>query len=198
MTPEEAFRRAWGRAPARSELERIYRLQSAFGIDDNDAFLTIAMVLELYDGHFRVYPEKCAAAAATAVRQWLQSPEGAAVLQRASVGCRPSSPRSANAGELPPTPRPRHLAGWPLLLVIFVAGAVTGAATLATAQTSFNALSLGHLVDWLAVPVVAAYAGAWGWEIARDRSRPARHRWAGWGALIAACASIAAWLVFVC
>jgi hypothetical protein len=197
MTPEEAFRRAWGREPARSEIERIHRLKTAFQIDDNDAFVTIAMVLEFYDGHFKVYPERCASAAAAAVRQWLQSPEGAAVLQRMLSKFRPSYAVPSNTRKLPHESTARAPASFPVLLGVFVAGAVTGGAAAALALAGFSTVAIGRLAAWLIVPVVAAYVGAWGWQLARDCNRPSHHRWGGWAALIAACASIAVWLVLV-
>ena len=73
-TLQAALRRAWGREPTRIELERILRVREAFDIGENDAFLTIAAVLEFYDALYRQYPDRCAEATRRAIREGLHSP----------------------------------------------------------------------------------------------------------------------------
>jgi hypothetical protein len=70
---EAAFLKAWGRAPSPLSVERLQRLQDAFGVGENDGLVTIAMVLEFYDQLYRQYPDECAEAARHAINDGLSS-----------------------------------------------------------------------------------------------------------------------------
>jgi hypothetical protein len=155
---ETAFLKAWGRPPTRIERERIQRLRDAFSIDENDAFLTIVMVLEFYDGVFRLYPDKCAAAVRVTIKECLS---------------RLAAPPS-------PTPAP-HLStsiadkasDWIALgglvitfMVLVGVGMVTGAALVAQSK---GLTSLAGTAAWLVPVIVLVYGGAWGWQRLRRR-----------------------------
>jgi fermentation-respiration switch protein FrsA (DUF1100 family) len=220
MTPEEAFFKAWGRAPTRVERDRIRRLQAAFAIDENDALLTIAMVLEFYDGQFRLYPGQCAEGAATAVQRWLASPEGTALLSRA---LRAASPER----ELPA----RVLASAPAdvrsndarreLYWVYLGGLATASSAMAgalgmivgavlsgrhpcwvprDAASSLAANLIGAPMGWvlfIGLLVPAQNAAAWAWRRGRDERVPMRDRWIGWGALAGVTFSVVSWAVLV-
>jgi hypothetical protein len=74
MTLQAALRKAWGREPTRAEVDRIERVRDAFDVGENDAFITIAAVLEFYDALYRRYPDQCANATRKAIRESLCSP----------------------------------------------------------------------------------------------------------------------------
>lgn len=220
MTPEEAFRRAWGREPARAELERLRRLQTAFEIDENDALLTIAMVLEFYESHFRAYPGKCADAASSSIKRWLESSEGIAALQRASGGCRLSNagPSPALSGRVPDafSSETRREIYWVTLGGLATAtsavsgalGMVVGAASAGRypcwvphdAATSMAASVVGAPMGWLvllALLVPSYYAARWGWCRGRESSRSSSERWLGWASFAAVVSSTIGWAVLV-
>lgn len=221
MTPEEAFCRAWGREPSRAERERLRRLQTAFEIDENDALLTIAMVLEFYDGHFRVYPSKCADAASFGVKRWLESPEGVAAIQRAlaapsSASARSSSPALTGASPDMLSSEARRELYWVTLGGLATAssalcgafGMVVGARlsgqhpcwVAPSAASSVIANLVGAPTGWvvfLALFVPAYYAARWGWQQGCDRQRAQRERWLGWVALVAVAASVLGWVMLI-
>jgi len=198
MTPEAAFAKAWGREPTRLERERIRRLQSAFAIEENDALLTIAMVLEFYDGVFRLYPGRCADSASDAVKRWLESAEAKAILQKAvTLPCA--------AGEPSPTPALPTMAAasstadsrrelyWVTLGGLATASsAISGALGMvvgssvsarpscwASASNSLAVQLLGAPMGWvvfLSLIVPAYYWASWGWRRGSDSKQTRRER----------------------
>jgi hypothetical protein len=220
MSPEEAFRRAWGREPARAELERLRRLQNAFEIDENDALLTIAMVLEFYESHFRVYPGKCADAASNGIKRWLESSEGIATLQRAAGGRRSSSDAASPAlsGAAPDalSSEARREIYWVTLGGLATAtsavsgalGMVVGAASAGRypcwvpqdAATSVAANVVGAPMGWLvllALLVPSYYAARWGWCRGRESHRRSSERSLGWASFAAVVISTIGWAVLI-
>ena len=55
MKFETAFEKAWGRKPTPLEIERVRLVCDAFEVRDNDALLSIAGLLEFYDGNYRQF-----------------------------------------------------------------------------------------------------------------------------------------------
>src|SRR3954465_10054419 len=55
MKFETAFAKAWGRDPTSLEIERVRRVCDAFEVRDNDALLSIAGLLQFYDGNYRQF-----------------------------------------------------------------------------------------------------------------------------------------------
>jgi hypothetical protein len=55
MKFETAFAKAWGRDPTPLEIERVRRVCDAFEVRDNDALLSIAGLLQFYDGNYRQF-----------------------------------------------------------------------------------------------------------------------------------------------
>jgi hypothetical protein len=185
MTPEAAFLKAWGREPSRLERERLRRLREAFAIDENDALLTIAMVLEFYDGIYRLYPEKCADAVRRAVNEC-----------RSSTGTTPS-----------PTPAPpafrssgseRQVTDWITLggllttfMLLVGVGIAIGVAL--GAPPGY----LASLAAWIVATIPLVYVGAWGWSrIGNATSRSKEHR-LGWAALTVAGVAVLTWLLLL-
>jgi hypothetical protein len=193
MTPEAAFFKAWGREPSRTERERIRRLQTAFAIDENDALLTIAMVLEFYDGIFRLYPGICAAAVKQALQESL--PQAAAAVK--------APPNTSAALPSPASSPPSRCSSgndWVTLggltatfLVLFGAGVAIGAAL---AERLAYLASLAGPAARFAVPIPLVFVGTWGWARIRD-ARRLQERRRGWIAVTTAVVVIVAWLLLL-
>lgn len=193
VTLEATLRKAWGRDPTRLELERIQRLRDAFGIGDNDAFLTIAAVLEFYDGLYRRYPDRCAEAAQRAIRQCLHSP---------AIG---SKLTHSNADpELHRVMLACVATAFSVLLcavsmVVGARGAPFWAVERSGSMVSTAAATiLGAPAGWVVLIVLvvpAGYAGAWGW--ARARSAEGLARVAGVAAIAGVACGVAGWLALI-
>lgn len=196
MTPEAAFVKAWGRQPTPLELERLRRLQEAFSIDENDALLTIAMVLEYYDAVYRLYPGQCGEAAQKAIVQWLSSSEGRAALRDAlrSTAVSPALQGSADGGAA----EARRELFWVILgcacmastafagaLGMRVGTALSGSYPCwvphdAASSLAVNLLGapMGWIVAW-AMLVPCAWGAVWGWRRGLT-ARSVKQRAAGW------------------
>ncbi|MGH7437580.1 MAG: hypothetical protein ACRENE_18030 [Polyangiaceae bacterium] len=61
MSIDDAFAKLVGRQASPDERERLYRVRDALGLHDNDAFWSIVMAFEYYDGLYRVYPAQLGA-----------------------------------------------------------------------------------------------------------------------------------------
>ena len=188
MTPEAAFFKAWGREPSRAERERLRRLQAAFAIDENDALLTIAMVLEFYDGIFRLYPEKCAVAVRHAIQECLAPVAGR------------SSPAPATSLQRP-TGSESPIHDWVTLggltttfMMLFGAGVVLGAALVSRRQ---YLASFASPAAWIVAPISLVYVGTWGWARIRNAPSKSNERRVGWIAVTAAGVAMLAWLLLL-
>lgn len=197
MTPEAAFFKAWGRAPSRAELERIRRLQTAFSIDENDALLTIAMVLEFYDGIFRLYPGKCAEAVKQAIKESL--PPAAAAHVPTSASSSLPSPASYQLSDPSPRSDP-HAHDWVTLggltatfLILFGAGIAIGAALARHGDLG----SLAFPAAGIVAPIPLVYVGTWGWGRIRHATSASNERRLGWVAVAAAGVAVFAWLLLL-
>jgi hypothetical protein len=180
MNVESALAKALGRAPTAHEKQVLAGLMEAFAIRENDGILPVLATLMRLDAAYRPVPERL-----TALAQKLEKALDQRLLPAAgtrAAGWR----RWRTGGRLTMT-----------FFVVFAAGAVVGAAAMALALRPLTAVELARNVAWLIVPVLATYAGVWGWELAHDQHKPTRHRRGGWGVLIASCAAIAVWLAFV-
>lgn len=212
MKLDAAFRRAWGRPLTRQESERIGRLREAFDIGENDAFLTIAAVLEFYDGIYRQYPDRCAEAVAEAFRKHgpLPSPGSRESATGSGAPAPASSARDATQREL------RWIAILALAVTAAVLVGVLGMAVGATIQargalpcwaptgssvpSTLASVVLRAPAGWivlLSLWVPACSAAAWGWTRGRNVSRTARERGLGWAALVAVGLALPGWLLLL-
>jgi hypothetical protein len=211
VTPEAAFVKAWGRQPTPLEVERLRRLREAFSIDENDALLTIAMVLEFYDGVFRLYPAKCGEATRNAVELWLRSSEGRAALLNAvrpTAAARPLALPRAEGGDA----EARRELFWVVVgcigmatsafstaLGMRVSAALSGSypcwvPTDAASSLAVNLLGapMGWLVAW-AMLVPCAWGTIWGWRRGRNSALSVWQRAAGWSLVTAIGIAGVAW-----
>src|SRR3954465_8733225 len=107
MKFETAFAKAWGRDPTSLEIERVRRVCDAFEVRDNDALLSIAGLLQFYDGNYRQFGGQLLNALDRAVRERRRSsgPQhrgaGAPSGQRAALAGRKAALRWAIWGQRP-------------------------------------------------------------------------------------------------
>jgi hypothetical protein len=188
MTPEAAFLKAWGREPSRLERERLRRLREAFAIDENDALLTIAMVLEFYDGIYRLYPEKCA----DAVRRVFS--EG-----RSPAGTLPSPAPAPPAHRASSTERP--ITDWitlgGLLTTFMLLVGVGIAIGVALVAPPGYLVSLASRAAWIVAIIPIVYVGAWGWSRIRHATSKSNECRLGWAALTATGVAVLAWVLLL-
>jgi len=198
MTPEAAFFKAWGREPSRAERERIRRLQTAFAIDENDALLTIAMVLEFYDGIFRLYPGKCADAVKQAMKESGLHAAAAHVPTSASSSLPSPAPSPPPHPSAPSDPRAHD---WVTLggltatfMILFGAGIAIGAAL---GQRHGELAALASPAACIVAPLPLVYVGTWGWGRIAGATRSSKERRLGWVAVTAAGMAAFAWLLLL-
>jgi hypothetical protein len=187
MTPEAAFLKAWGREPSRLERERLRRLREAFAIDENDALLTIAMVLEFYDGIYRLYPEKCA----DAVRRVVSEGRSPAATLPSPAPTQPA-PRAGSE---------RAITGWitlgGLLTTFMLLVGVGIAIGVALVAPPGYLVSLASPAAWIVATIPLVYVGAWGWSRVRGATSRSNERRLGWAALTATGVAVVAWLLLL-
>ncbi len=188
MTPEAAFRKAWGREPSRLERERLRRLREAFAIDENDALLTIAMVLEFYDGIFRLYPEKCA----DAVRRVISEDRSPAATPPSPAA---APPAQRSSGTEHPVTDWITLGGLLTTFMLLVGvGIALGVALVAPPE---YLVSLASPAAWSFAAIPVAYVGAWGWSRIRHATSSSDERRLGWAALTATGVAVLAWVLLL-
>lgn len=184
MNIDSALSKALGRAPSAHEKQLLAGLMEAFQVRDNDGILPVLATLMRLDAAYRPVPER--------LGQLIHKFEKV-LDQRLSA-----SPASAGWADVD-SRRKLHwvtVGGLTITaIVIFAAGGIAGAAAMAIWTSTEQAAALARVAAWLLVPVIAVYAGAWGWETAREQDSSARQRWGGWTTLLAACAGIAVWLI---
>jgi hypothetical protein len=181
---DSALAQALGREPSAQERQMLAGLMAAFEVRDNDGILPVLATLMRIDAAYRPVPER--------LMQLLEKYEGA-IEQRCSASLAPPGRSTRD--------RPRELR-WLTVggllttgTVLFAAGAAVGAAAFAVWTSPPQAAALARIAAWLVVPVVAAYGGAWGWEVAHQLYRPVLQRWGGWAMLVGSGAGVALWVL---
>lgn len=182
MDFSSAFEKAFGRAPTRAELDKVQRVQHAFGVADNDALMTIAGFFVFHESSAQEHLQEGARLVQTVVREERRR-------------CSPSAHASADA-----------LGKW------LVAASVAGMWVISTALVSGLALTIGASMnrghpcwvpestsDRIGVSVLGAPTGwlvllgaivpglsAGAWALARgiDGYNSTSQRWLGWAACV--------------